>query len=98
MDDKVEEVNETIMSLDALREAYSNKNDEMKEKYKDVIAAIAEKQNVDLGVGFDMLKAVFRGGENYLEGVDVEFNKEELMKDCSESMELSVKIADCLGK
>lgn len=94
---EVVEKDESVMSLDSLKEAYANKNAEMKEKYKDVIAAIATKQNVDLGVGFDMLKAVYRGGENYLEGVDVEFNRDELMKDCAESMELSVKIADSLG-
>ena len=94
-ENKVVEKDESVMSLDALKEAYVVKNNEMKEKYKDLIAAIATKQNVDLGVGFDMLKAVYRGGENYLDGIDVEFNKDEIMKDCSEYMELSVKIADC---
>jgi len=94
----VTEKDESVMSLDALKEAYANKNAEMKEKYKSLIAAIATKQNVDLGIAFDMLKAVYRGGENYLEGIDIDFNREVLMKDCAESMELSVKIADCLAK
>ena len=62
-EEKVEEVkDESIMSLDALKEAYAAKDKEMEEKYKDLISAIATKQNVDLGIGFDMLKAVYRGG------------------------------------
>lgn len=93
-----EEKDESVMSGNSLKDAYVNKNAEMKEKYADLIAAIATKHNVDLGVGFDMLKAVYRGGDNYLEGIDVEFDKDELMKDCAESMELSVKIADDLVK
>lgn len=97
VNETVEEVkDESVMSLDALREAYAAKNAEMKEKYKEVINAISDKQKVDVGVAFDMLKAVYRGGENYLEGIDIEFNRDELMKDCAESMELSIKIADCL--
>ena len=96
-EEKVEEVkDESIMSLDALKEAYAAKDKEMEEKYKDLISAIATKQNVDLGIGFDMLKAVYRGGENYLEGIEVEFNRDELMKDCEESMELSIRIANAL--
>ena len=95
----VTEKDESVMSLDALKEAYANKNAEMKEKYKSLIAAIATKQNVDLGIAFDMLKAVYRGGENYLEGIELgDERRYELMKDCAESMELSVKIADCLAK
>lgn len=95
---EVNDTEESVMSLDALREAYAAKNAEMKEKYKDLINAIAIKQDKDVGVAFDMLKAVFRGGANYLEGVEVEFDPDELIKDCSESMELSIKIADALGK
>lgn len=93
----VEQKEESIMSLESLKEAYIAKNEEIKEKYKDVIAAISVKQDKDLGVAFDMLKAVYRGGKEYLDGIDVEFDMDELMKDCAESMELSIKIADLVG-
>lgn len=92
--EKVEE--ESIMSLDALKAAYVTKNAEMKEKYKDLIYAIAAKEDKDIGVAFEMLKAVYRGGEDYLKDIDVEFDRDELMRDCKESMELSVRIADAV--
>ena len=87
---------ESVIDLDSLREAYAAKKEEMKEKYKEAINAISDKHNVDVGVAFDMLEAVCRGGD-YLDGIEVEVNKEELMRDYSEVIELSTKIADLLG-
>jgi len=77
-----------------LHEEYEVKANEMKEKYHAAIAAIAEKQGVDMGVAFDMLKAVARGG-NYAEGIDL--NVEELTKDYTELAGLSEEIARANG-
>ena len=77
-----------------LHEEYEVKANEMKEKYHAAIVAIAEKQGVDMGVAFDMLKAVARGG-NYAEGIDL--NVEELTKDYMELAELSEEIARANG-
>ena len=63
-----------------LHELYTLKNEEMKEKYKEAITAISNKHNVDMGVAFDMLKAVCRGGD-YLDGVETEINIDELKED-----------------
>lgn len=88
---------ESIMSLEDLKEAYANKNREMKEKYKDIIEAISKKHDQDLGVAFDMLKAVYMGGKEYIEGIEIPDDRiYELMKDCKESMELAIKITDKL--
>ena len=77
-----------------LHEEYEVKANEMKEKYHAAIVAIAEKQGVDMGVAFDMLKAVARGG-NYAEGIDL--NVEELTKDYTELAGLSEEIARANG-
>lgn len=77
-----------------LHEEYEVKANEMKEKYHAAITAIAEKQGVDMGVAFDMLKAVARGG-NYAEGIDL--NVEELTKDYTELAGLSEEIARANG-
>lgn len=77
-----------------LHEEYEVKSNEMKEKYHAAIVAIAEKQGVDMGVAFDMLKAVARGG-NYAEGIDL--NVEELTKDYTELAGLSEEIARANG-
>lgn len=47
-----------------------------------------------MGVAFDMLKAIARGGEYAYEG---ELNIEELKKEYAEIVELSEKIAQGLG-
>ena len=84
---------ENVEGLD-LREQYAKKVEEMKEKYNAAIIAIAQKQGVDVGVGFDMLKAVARGG-NYAEGIDL--NVEELKADYTELLAISEEIAKANG-
>lgn len=54
-----------------LKERFTIYNQELKEKYHDEIVAIAEKNGVDMGVAFDMLRAVARGG-NYAEGIELD--------------------------
>lgn len=51
------------------------KNEKMFNDFKDVIYKIAEKNHVDLGVAFDMLKAVARGNTDYAEGIEIDMNK-----------------------
>lgn len=75
--------------MEDLRKEYAEKEIAFKEKYAEAIKNIAELQGVDLGVGYDMLKAIPRGGEYKCE---VELNKEELFEDCAELFELSKKI------
>lgn len=72
-----------------LKEQYKAKADEMKEKYADVINEISAKHNVDVGVAFDMLKAVCRGGD-YADGF--EFDREALKKDYEELLHISDRI------
>lgn len=87
--------------MEEIREAYKAKKEEMIEKYKVEIKAIAEKNHVDMGIGFDMLKAVARveiepglkEDEHYIDYAEgIEINKEELAKDYKELEELSQKI------
>ena len=54
--------------MDELREKYAQKKNEMKEKYAEVINKIAIARGVDVGVAFEMLLAVCRGGD-YLDGI-----------------------------
>lgn len=75
--------------MEELKKEYAEKEVAFKEKYAEAIKNIAELQGVDLGVGYDMLKAIPRGGEYKCE---VELNKEELFEDCAELYELSKKI------
>lgn len=77
-----------------LREQHAKKEEEMKQKYQAAIIAIAEKHHVDVGVAFDMLKAVARGG-NYAEGIDL--NVEELKNDYIELLAISEEIAKAAG-
>lgn len=74
----------------ALREAYSKKSNEMKTTYSDAIKQIAQKEGVDMGVAFDMLKANARGG-SYASGVS--YNKDALAKDYKELEDISKAIA-----
>lgn len=54
--------------MDELRQKYADKKNEMKEKYAEVINKIAIARGVDVGVAFEMLLAVCRGGD-YLDGI-----------------------------
>lgn len=76
--------------MDELKEKYITKNEEMKEKYQEAIIAVSRKHSVDLGVAFDMLKAVCRGAD-YADGID--YDKEGFLKDYLELAEISEKIA-----
>lgn len=84
------EVKEVAEGVD-LHEEYARKTAEMKEKYANVINDIAVKNGVDLGVGFDMLKAVARGGD-YAEGIEAEFDLDELKADYLELAAISEQI------
>ena len=65
---------------------YKEKEEEFKKKYAEAIKNVAELQGVNVGVGYDMLKAIPRGG-NYK--CEVELDREELFKDCAELYFLS---------
>ena len=68
------------------------KAEEMKEKYADVINELATKYGKDLGVGFEMLKAIARAkiyGEEPLYAADIEFNLDELVQDEKELLVFS---------
>ena len=80
--------------MEDLKEKYQKKAEEMKEKYADVINEISTKHNVDVGVVFDMLKAVARGGD-YAEGF--EFDVEGLKADYLELSAISDEIANANG-
>ena len=67
---------------------YAEKEKAFKEKYHDAIYNIAELQGVDVGVGYDMLKAIPRGAEVKC---DVELDKKALFEDCAELYMLSKK-------
>ena len=76
--------------MEEIKKEYEEKNTAFLIKYADVIKAIAIKNEKDLGVGADMLKAVARGNEEY--GKDIEINLEELKADYEELENLSKKI------
>ena len=79
-----------------LHEQYAKKAAEMKEKYHEAIYAIADTRGVPVGDAFDMLKAVCRGGD-YLEGIEVEVDLDELKKDTAELTMISDQIAKANG-
>ena len=79
--------------MEELKEKYAAKTQEMKEKYADVINEIAAINVVDVGVAFEMLKAVCRGGEY---AGDLEFDFDELKKDYDELVEISMQIANSI--
>ena len=57
-------------------------------KWHKLIWDISNKYGVDTGVGFEMMRAIYRGGDY---GDGLEFDKEELLKDCEELLELAKK-------
>lgn len=44
---------------------YVEKKKELEEKYAYIVALISEKENVDMGVAFDMFKSNVKNGANY---------------------------------
>ena len=76
--------------MEEIKKEYEEKNTAFLIKYADVIKAIAIKNEKDLGVGADMLKAVARGNEEYAQGIEI--NLEELKADYEELENLSKKI------
>jgi len=80
--------------MEELKEKIRNKKAEIREKYKDVIVEICNAKGVDLGVGFDMLLAVCRGGD-YLG--DAKVDGEELKKDYAELVELEEELIKTIG-
>lgn len=90
--------------MDELRKKYAEKKNEIKNKYAEVINKIAMARGVDVGVAFDMLLAVCRGGD-YLDGVadavndgkTVTFDLDELNADYFELASISEQIAKASG-
>ena len=82
------------MELEELRSKWAKKNAEIRQKYSKAIYDIAVKWGVDLGIGFDMLKAVARGG-NYAEGIELDIA--ELKADYYELACISDEIAQING-
>lgn len=79
--------------MEELKEKIRNKKAQIREKYKDVIVEICNAKGVDLGVGFDMLLAVCRGGD-YLG--DAQVDGEELKKDYAELVALEEELIKTL--
>lgn len=77
-----------------LREKYAEKSAELRKKYEKAIYDIAMVRGVDLGVAFEMLKAVARGG-NYAEGIELDIA--ELKADYYELACISEEIAKANG-
>lgn len=72
----------------------------MEEKYKEVIDNLLEKYGGTVDKGFEMLKAMARAylyGEENLYEPDVEFDKEELLKDYKEYLDKAEKVASEKG-
>lgn len=80
--------------MEELKKKYAKKNAEIREKYNQAIYDIAVKNGVDMGIAFDMLKAVARGG-NYAEGIELDIA--ELKKDYFELASISQEIAEFTG-
>ena len=74
----------------SLKEDYKKKEEELKAKWHDVIVKIAEKNGVDMGVGYDMLRATARGGD-YAEGI--EFDREDFNNDYFDLMLIGNELA-----
>lgn len=92
--------------MEDLRTKYAEKKSSMREKYADVINKIAMAKGVDVGVAFEMLLAVCRGGD-YLDGIDannvdangetIVFDLDELNADYFELCQISEEIAKANG-
>lgn len=93
--------------MDDLKQKYADKKSEMRAKYEEVINKIAIARGVDVGVAFEMLLAVCRGG-NYIDGiVDTEaddvnegvayLDLDELNADYFELASISEQIAKASG-
>lgn len=87
--------------MEELKEKYNKLNEAMKEKYKGVIKEIAIKNGVDLGIGFDMLKAVARvelepklkEDEHFVDYAEgIELDRKELATEYAELKEVSTQI------
>ena len=70
------------------------KKEKMQEDYADVINEVATLNGVDLGVGFEMLLAVCRGGDYT---GDIEFDGDALRADYNELLELEHELGKALG-
>lgn len=75
--------------MEEIKEQYRAKKNAMKEKYAQIIESIAIKNGVDMGVAFDMLEAIARGGNYQYDG---ELDLDELKNDYEEIVELSKQI------
>lgn len=80
--------------MEELKNKYNEKAKEMKEKYADIINDISVAQGVDVGVAFDMLKAIAVGGDY---AGDIEIDVEELKKDYFELAKISEEIVKEMG-
>ena len=83
------------MEASEIREQIAELSKEIREKYADVINDLAVKHNVDVGIGFEMLKATARAkllGLEPMYETEVEFDIEELVKDYSKLLALSEQL------
>ena len=78
--------------MEDLRKKYAEKLNEMRINYAGAIIAISKKYDKDLGVAFEMLKAIARGNTEYGEGIEVDV--EALKKDYAELTDISIQIAE----
>lgn len=100
-----ENVNEEVVKEEIVPVDYSelraNKVAEMKEKYHDAIYSLADKYQVDVGVGFNMLEAIayatIHPQEPMLYECDVELKIEELVEDYQELVYYSDKCREAKG-
>ena len=44
---------------------YAEKKKELEEKYADIVAVISRRENVDMGIAFDMFKSNVKNGASY---------------------------------
>lgn len=96
-EEMIEEVHEHAAEEKTARQKYADKAAEMKEKYKDAIYDIAIRQSKDVGVAFEMLKAIPRAilhNEEPLYATEVDLNIEELTNDYLELLGLSEEVAN----
>ena len=94
--------------MEDLKKQYAEKKEEMRKKYQDAINTISNAKGVDVGVAFDMLLAVCRGGD-YADGIvdavadtvngetEVMLDLDDLNNDYFELCQISEKIARANG-
>ena len=84
-----------VLSMEELKEKLAEREKEFQEKYADIINDLCVKYGKDLGVGYDMLKAIARAkilGQEPLYSTNLEFDLEELLNDYVEIQTIEIEI------